>query len=60
MNFIANLGFPIAVAAFVLVRIEPMLKEMNESLILLTVYVKKKGNVSNDDFIRLQHKIDQR
>ncbi len=35
----ANYGFPMIVAAYLLVRIEPVLRELRESIVILTAVV---------------------
>ncbi|MTI53654.1 YvrJ family protein [Geosporobacter ferrireducens] len=42
-NFISNLGFPIAVAAFLLIRIEKRLDELNKTLIQVVESLVKAG-----------------
>lgn len=57
VELIANVGFPIAVAAWLLIRIEPAIKQMNESLILLTAYVKAQGKPNNADVIEIRNRV---
>lgn len=57
VDLLSNLGFPVVVAAFVLIRIEPALKQMNESLILLTAYVKSQGKPNNDDVVEIRDRV---
>lgn len=57
VELVANVGFPIAVAAWLLIRIEPAIKQMNESLILLTAYVKTQGKLSHDDVVEIKERV---
>lgn len=41
-KFISTIGFPIAVAVYLLVRIDPLLRAMNENLIKLTTLIDEK------------------
>lgn len=38
-RFISNVGFPIAIALFLLLRVDPAVRELNESLIRLTAVI---------------------
>ncbi|WP_312700148.1 YvrJ family protein [Sedimentibacter sp.] len=40
LNLIANFGFPIAVAAYLLVRVEAKLNQLSESICELTTAIK--------------------
>jgi len=41
----ANYGFPMAVAFYLLVRMEPLIRELQKSIALLTVVVARQGGV---------------
>lgn len=41
-KFISTIGFPVAVAMYLLMRIEPILRAMNENLIKLTALIDHK------------------
>lgn len=59
IQLISNVGFPIAVAGFVIYRIEPALKSMNNSLILLVSYLSRSDNISSDDVIDFYEKVKE-
>lgn len=44
-KFIGNVGVPTAVAFFLLVRIEPVLNRINQSLTLLSVLIARQGGL---------------
>lgn len=60
IQIVSNVGFPIAVAAFVIYRIEPALKEMNNSLVLLVAYMSRNEKIGTDDVIRLYEKVKEK
>jgi hypothetical protein len=41
----ANYGFPMVVAFYLLVRLEPVIKELQKSVTILTVVVARQGGV---------------
>jgi hypothetical protein len=43
-----NYGFPMAVAAYLLVRLEPVIRELQKSVALLAVVVARQGGVDLD------------
>lgn len=58
VDVVANLGFPIAVAAFVLIRLEPVMREMRDSLILLAAHVNKNDSLNERDIVNIKDRID--
>lgn len=53
MQLAANYGFPMVVAGYLLVRLEPLIKELQKSITLLTVVVARQGGVDYEDARRL-------
>ena len=53
MKLAANYGFPMVVAGYLLVRMEPLIKELQKSITLLTVVVARQGGVDYEDAWRL-------
>ena len=49
----ANYGFPMVVAGYLLVRLEPVIKELQKSISLLTIVVARQGEVDYEDAKRL-------
>lgn len=49
MKLAANYGFPMVVAGYLLVRLEPLIKELQKSITLLTVVVARQGGVDYED-----------
>jgi hypothetical protein len=49
----ANYGFPMVVAGYLLVRLEPVIKDLQKSISLLTVVVARQGEVDYEDARRL-------
>ncbi len=45
MKLAANYGFPMVVAGYLLVRLEPLIKELQKSINLLTLVVAKQSDV---------------
>ncbi|HBX22202.1 MAG TPA: YvrJ family protein [Desulfotomaculum sp.] len=45
MKLAANYGFPMVVAGYLLVRLEPLIKELQKSITLLTVVVARQGGM---------------
>ncbi|SFG21821.1 YvrJ protein family protein [Desulfotomaculum arcticum] len=45
MKLIANYGFPMVVAGYLLVRLEPLIKELQKSITLLTLVVARQSDV---------------
>ncbi|WP_066633909.1 YvrJ family protein [Desulfolucanica intricata] len=41
----ANYGFPMVVAGYLLVRLEPVIKDLQKSISLLTIVVARQGGV---------------
>ncbi len=53
MKLTANYGFPMVVAGYLLVRLEPLLKELQKSLTLLTIVVARQGGIDYEDMRQL-------
>ncbi len=45
MKLAANYGFPMAVAGYLLVRLEPLIRDLEKSITLLTMVVAKQSNI---------------
>ena len=45
MRMASNYGFPMVVAAYVLVRLEPVIKELQRAVNLLTLVVAKQSDI---------------
>lgn len=45
MKLAANYGFPMVVAGYLLVRLEPLIKELQKSITLLTIVVAKQSDI---------------
>ncbi len=48
MKLSANYGFPMIVAGYLLVRLEPLIKELQKSILLLTLVVAKQSDIDLD------------
>jgi len=48
-----NYGFPMVVAGYLLVRLEPLIRELQKSVALLTVVVARQGGVDVDEARRI-------
>ena len=48
-KLIANYGFPMVVSGYLLVRIEPVLRDLRESVVILTSVVARQNNIDMDD-----------
>jgi len=49
MDVIKDLGFPIFVAVFVLIRMEPAIKRLDSSIMALTIVAAKSNGMKNKD-----------
>ncbi|MGQ9754621.1 MAG: YvrJ family protein [Desulfotomaculales bacterium] len=49
LKIIGNYGFPMAVSAYLLVRLEPLIRELQKSVALLTVVVARQGDVDLEE-----------
>lgn len=49
----ANYGFPMVVAGYLLVRLEPLIKELQKSITLLTMVVAKQSDINTDDMKKI-------
>jgi len=45
MQLAANYGFPMVVAGYLLVRLEPLIRDLEKSITLLTMVVAKQSNI---------------
>jgi len=45
MQLAANYGFPMVVAVYLLVRLEPLIRDLEKSITLLTMVVAKQSNI---------------
>lgn len=52
VTFIQSVGFPIFVASYVLIRLEPSINGLNKSIRLLSIIVAKQQGMSADDIRR--------
>ncbi|MEW5762563.1 MAG: YvrJ family protein [Bacillota bacterium] len=48
-TLIGNYGFPMAVAGYLLVRLEPLIRELQKSVALLTVVVARQADVDLEE-----------
>jgi len=53
MKLAANYGFPMVVAGYVLIRLEPLIRELKESVALLTIVVARQSNIDIDEARRI-------
>lgn len=49
----ANYGFPMVVAGYLLVRLEPLIKELQKSITLLTFVVARQANLDVEDMKKI-------
>ena len=49
LKIFGNYGFPMAVSAYLLVRLEPLIRELQKSVALLTVVVARQGDVDLEE-----------
>lgn len=50
--FIGQVGFPIFVAVYVLMRLEPTINKLNDTVRVLTIITAKQGGIDYDQVIR--------
>ncbi|MCF8011413.1 MAG: YvrJ family protein [Clostridiales bacterium] len=55
MKLAANYGFPMVVAGYLLVRMEPLIKDLQKSITLLTMVVARQSDIDVDN---MRHFID--
>lgn len=53
MKLAANYGFPMVVAGYLLVRLEPLIKELQKSITLLTLVVARQSDVDVEQMRRI-------
>jgi hypothetical protein len=53
LKLVANYGFPMVVAFYLLLRLEPILKELQKSVTVLTIVVARQGGVDYEEARRL-------
>ena len=53
MKLAANYGFPMVVAGYLLVRLEPLIKELQKSISLLTLVVARQSDVDVEQMRRI-------
>lgn len=51
-SFITQVGFPIFVAVYVLMRLEPTINKLNDTVRVLTIITAKQGGVDYDEVIK--------
>lgn len=51
-TFISQVGFPIFVAVYVLMRLEPTINKLNDTVRVLTIITAKQGGVDYDEVIK--------
>nr|WP_285874599.1 YvrJ family protein [Halalkalibacter oceani] len=57
IKLISNVGFPIAVASYLLVRLEPVIKELQKSIAGLTMVIAKQNEVTQEQVNQLMDTI---
>ncbi|WP_422880248.1 YvrJ family protein [Moorella sulfitireducens] len=53
LKLAANYGFPMVIAFYVLARLEPVIKELQKSVTVLTVVVARQGGVDYEEARKL-------
>ncbi|MDN5348391.1 MAG: hypothetical protein PWP65_1956 [Clostridia bacterium] len=53
LKLAANYGFPMVIAFYLLIRLEPIIKELQKSVTVLTVVVARQGGVDYEEARRL-------
>ena len=51
-QFIGQVGFPIFVAVYVLIRLEPTINKLNDTVRILTIITAKQSGVDYDSVVR--------
>jgi len=51
-QFIGQVGFPIFVAVYVLIRLEPTINKLNDTMRILTIITAKQSGVDYDGVVR--------
>jgi len=51
-HFIGQVGFPIFVAVYVLMRLEPTINRLNDTVKVLTIITAKQGGIDYDGVLR--------
>ena len=52
-KLIANYGFPMVVSGYLLVRIEPIMRELKESIVILTAVVARQNGTDVDEIRKI-------
>jgi hypothetical protein len=45
LKLVANYGFPMVISLYVLVRLEPVIKDLQKSIMLLTIVVARQSDI---------------
>ena len=53
MAFISNVGFPVFVAVYLLVRLEPTMRDLQKTVTVLTIVVAKSNGVDYEEASRM-------
>ena len=53
MAFISNVGFPVFVAVYLLVRLEPTMRDLQKTVTVLTIVVAKSNGVDYEEGSRM-------
>lgn len=53
LKLAANYGFPMVIAFYLLIRLEPLIRELKESVAMLTVVVARQGGVDLEEARRI-------
>ncbi len=53
VTIVSNVGFPIAVAAYLLIRLESVIKGLQQSITSLTLVVAKQNNVNQEQMEKI-------
>lgn len=56
LKLVGNYGFPMALSAYLLVRLEPLIRELQKSVTLLTMVVARQSGVELDDIVEFHAK----
>lgn len=56
-DFIVSVGFPVAVAAFVMVRLEPALRQIRDAMLLITAFLIRQENINEEDVMKVYKRL---